>query len=391
MGLEPLRVLEFINTSVRGGAEEHLLLLLRGLDRSRFRLFLACRPVLAEQLIADVPSDVEILPIDFSEPYKFVRAWQFGAWLQLRKIDLVHSHMFYSSLCASPVARLAGVKAIVETSHGREHWRRGWLKSRFVVDRMIARSVDAIIAVSEATAEYVVMEKKLPPDKIHVIQNGISLARYEGGEGTRVRQRLHIPAEDPVVVSIGRLEPQKGHRVLLDAMALLHKDIPYAWLVLVGNGSLRAVLEQQACDLRLGGRVRFVGWQKSVADWLALADVVVLASFYEGLPLTALEALAARRPVVATAVDGTREVIRHGLTGLTVPAGDGSALARAMRLLIEDRRLAERLSRAGNELVRTRFTESRQLADTAALYESLCAHRRGTLVLPQELPSGRLP
>lgn len=382
MRTEPLRVLEFINTRVRAGAEEHVLLLLRGLERSRFQPFLACPPILAEQLAPDVPGDVEILPIDFRQPYQLGRAWQLGLWLRRREIELVHSHMFRSSLCASPVARLAGVRAVVETSHGREHWRKGWLKSKFFMDRLVASSVDAIVAVSVATGEYLVSQKGLPPAKVRVIPNGIAPARFEGGDGEHLRRSLAIPYGDPVLVSVGRLEPQKDHRTLLDAMALLRQEIVSPWLVLVGDGSLRLELEQQARDLKLADRVRFVGWRNEMADWLALADVVVLPSLYEGLPLTSLEALAATKPLVATGVDGTCEVVRDGQTGLTVPAGDAVALARTIRRALEDRVLAERLSRAGHELVCASFTESRQIARTSELYEGLCGRRQPESVPP---------
>src|SRR5439155_23179940 len=124
--------------------------------------------------------------------------------------------------------------------------------------------------------------------------------------------------DDPVLVVIGRLEPQKGHRVLLLALPAIRHEFPGVRVVFVGEGGLKAELEQQVAGAGLTDAVRFVGRQSNVVDWLALADVTVLPSFYEGLPLAAIEALAAGRPIVATAVGGTPEVVVDGPTRLTV-------------------------------------------------------------------------
>ena len=128
--------------------------------------------------------------------------------------------------------------------------------------------------------------------------------------------------------------------------------------------------------------VRFVGLQANVQDWLALADVTVLPSFYEGLPLAAIESLAAGRPMVATAVDGTPEIVLDGATGLTVPPGDPAALARAICRLLADPWLREKLALAGREWVLERFAEERQVQRTQALYE-LALARRGRRTRPE--------
>src|SRR5207249_979529 len=153
-----ISVLYFSNTLVRGGAEEHILTLLRGLDRQRFRPSLVCTPEVAEKIRGDVPHDVELIGLRLRKPYEAGADRALFSIMHERRPDIVHSHLFDSSRFASPIATLSRVPLVVETPHLRESWRRG-LKARFVVDRIAGRFVDQYIAVSEANRRYLVEEK----------------------------------------------------------------------------------------------------------------------------------------------------------------------------------------------------------------------------------------
>ena len=378
-----ISVCYFSNTLARGGAEEHVLTLLHGLDRARFRACLVCTPEVAEKVRPDVPDDVDLVPLTLRKPRDVAAAAALARLLRGRRFDVLHSHLFYSSLFASPVGRFCRVPLIVETPHVREHWRRG-LKSGYAVDRLAGRFVDQYIAVSEANRRYLVEEKGLTAKKIVVIHNGVDLARFtpDHRAPSGLRERLGFGAHDPVLLVVGRLEPQKGHAVLLDALPAIFREFPAARLVCVGEGALRAELEQKADEVSFRDAVRFVGQQPNVEDWLAMAAVVVLPSFYEGLPLAAIEALAAGRAMVATAVYGTPEVVVDGATGLTVPPGDPARLARAVCRLLGDTLLREKLGRAGREWVLERFDQARQVERTEALYQ-LALARRGHVLAEQ--------
>ncbi len=369
MGSRFIRVLQFTNSSVRGGAEEHILTLLQGLDRSRFSLLFAAPPRLLDFMQDDIPKDVELIPLNLRSPGDVLGAWRFAHTLRRVHVDIVHSHLFWSSLVASPVAWLCRVPVIVETPHVRERWRKGW-KAKFFVDRMVGRCVTFYIAVSAANRHYLVTEKRLPSSKIVVIRNGTNLTRFhpEHQAPLDLRSELGIGKQDPILIVAGRLEPQKGHRFLLQAMTRIRQEFPTVRLIIAGDGSLRQSLEQLVSILHLNDNVRFVGQQNRIQDWLAVADVSVLPSLYEGLPLVAIESLAAGRPIVATAVDGTPEAVLHEKTGLTVPPGNPESLAEAVCRLLCSVQLREQFGRAGRKLAVCEFDQASQIHQTEDFY-----------------------
>lgn len=363
-------VLYFSNALTRGGAEEHIATLLRGLDRRQFRPLLVCTSEVAGQLRSDLPGDVELIPLRLRKPGHLAAALRLARIIREHRIDILHSHLFYGSLFASPIGWLCRVPLIIETPHVREQWRQGWFKSRFIVDRLVGRFVHQYIAVSDANARYLIEEKRLPARKITVIHNGCDIERFDPNRRppSGLRQSLGFGPVDPVLVVAGRLEPQKGHRVLLDALPAVLHGFPQARLVCVGSGSLSSELEARVRELGLGDSIRFVGHQSNIPDWLALAELTILPSFYEGLPLVAIESLAAGRPVVATAVDGTPEIVVDEETGVTVPPGDAPALARAICRLLGDPMLRKRLAGRGREWVLERFSAEQQVRRTEILY-----------------------
>ncbi len=365
-----IAVLHFAREPVRGGTEEHMLMLLSHLDRARFRPMLAAPPRLIELLKPDLPDDIDAIPVTLGTTGGLDAAWAFTRILARRHVDILHSHMFQASRLASPLGWLARVPVVIETPHVREHWRKGWIKGSYLVDRLVARFVTAFIAVSEANGEYLRSEKRLPREKIFVIRNGSSIERFDPARTAppALRAALGIDQNASVVLVLARLEPQKGHRVLLEAWKSVVQSHPAARLVCAGDGVLRAELEARTTALGIAASVAFVGRQSNVRDWLALANFTVLPSFYEGLPLAAIESLAAGRPVVATEVDGTGEIVVDGKTGLTVPAGDPVALAASISRMLNAPELVQAMGHAGRQFVLKHFSCERQVEQTEALY-----------------------
>lgn len=370
MSTQPISLMFFSNSTVRAGVEEHILELLCGLDRNLFNLHLACPKELQEKFGSDIPNDVQVTPVMIDRISDLRGAIELARAFRRYNIQILHAHMFRASLFASPIARLCGVPVVIETSHSREPWRKGWLKSKYIVDRLAGTCVNRFIAVSSACAGHLTGNKRVDPSRVRVIHNGCDLQKFDpqklAPEG--MRQSLGFGNTDPILLVLARLEPQKGHHVLLDAMPGVLKEFPNARLVCVGDGALRDNLEAQARTLRICDSVRFVGYQSNTPDWLALADLTVLPSYYEGLPLVAIESLAAGKTIVATAVDGTPDVVLDGETGLTVPVGDSKRLAEAICGLLRDPQRRKALAESGRRHVLAAFSAQKFVRETTQFY-----------------------
>ncbi len=374
MSRAPIRLAYFSSGKVRAGVEEHILTLLRGLDRKQFCPMLVCSEEVGRELGNDVPADVQVLAIRYRKLSDVGGAIRLARFLRRNKVQILHSHLFYSSLFASPVAWAMSVPVVIETPHLRERWRHGFIKGSFAVDRVASRFVDAYIAVSEANASYLRETKRIPAGKIRVIQNGTDVKRFQRlgcSDSSAKRAALGFGKDDPIVVVPARLEPQKGHCVLLEALPKVLAEFPTLRVVLAGEGALRSQLEADARRLGLAQNVVFVGRQTDIESWFDLCDFTVLPSFYEGLPLVAIESLACGKPMVATAVDGTPEVVIDGKTGMTVPPGNAEALGRAIARMARDGQTRSAMGAAGRDWVLARFTEERQIRQTEALYAEL--------------------
>jgi glycosyltransferase involved in cell wall biosynthesis len=367
---ERIRLAYFSNSTVRGGVEEHILTLLHGLNRELFQPHLICPPDLVEKLGSDVPSDVIVLALQYSSPVHLRAAYRLSKFLKQHQIQILHSHLFRASLFASPIGRISGVPLVIETPHLRESWRDGWFKGSFVVDRCVGRFVDHYIAVSDANAKYLQGTKKLPRNKIRTIHNGSDVDRFHPSHPAPIELKtaLGFAMEDPMILVPARLEPQKGHEVLLKALAQVVVKFPQVRVVCAGEGALRNSLEEQTQTLGLERNVRFIGRTSKLEDWLALCDFSVLPSLFEGFPLVAVESLASGRPMVATAVDGTPEVILNGKTGLTVPPSDPIRLADAICKMLGDQELRSAMAVAGRNWVLNNFTQRQQLELTQDFY-----------------------
>jgi glycosyltransferase involved in cell wall biosynthesis len=234
--------------------------------------------------------------------------------------------------------------------------------------RVGAGRVDGVIVVSEDTkASFDAIAGH--SDKVVVVCNAVDVDRYpvEVDRGA-LRRELGIEPGRQVITSVGTFKRQKGHRYLIEAMADLAPDLPDLHLLLVGDGELRPAIEADVRARGLDDRVSFLGTRRDVDRILAVSDVFVLASLWEGLPLALVEAMASGLPVVATEVSGTREVVVDGTSGLLVPPEDPGSLASAIRRVEADPDAAASLASEGRARVTAMFTAEAQAERLAALF-----------------------
>jgi glycosyltransferase involved in cell wall biosynthesis len=279
--------------------------------------------------------------------------------LRRERIDVLHAHMFGSNVWATVVGRAARVPVVVAHEHSWDYIGR---PVRRILDRrLIGRFADAFVAVSEADRELMVGEERVPPEKVVVMPNPY-VPRTAGAGGP-------LPSGAPLVGIVAQLRPPKGHDVLLDAFARVRAD---AQLVIAGDGPLRGELERRASELGIADRTHFLGVRDDVDALLAACDVAVISSHREGTPLFALECMAARTPLVATAVGGLPGLLGDG--AVFVPPRDPGALAAAIDRLLADP--AERSALASAAAARLAPYEVGAVAERfGALYEDLLCSR----------------
>lgn len=379
----PIRLLYFLNSpGVPGGVEEHVAELALRLPEDRFAVTVVCPRSCRAFFEPVARSGRRIVALDLYRP---THVWAMARLVQMLRaeaIEIVHSHQFRATMYAAPLARLAGVPVVVETPHLREAWRRGWLKRSYLIDRLVYTAVDRFIAVSRANERHLIEAKRCRGDRIVQIYNGRDLSVFspDGGARARTRASLGVAADELLIAHVGRLAEQKGHRYLLEAFVSVRQKVSRARMVFVGDGELRTDLERVVRERGWDTEVLFTGYQSEPRDFLAAADIVVLPSLYEGLPLVAVEAGAMGRPMVATAVDGNPEVIVNGVTGLLVPPADPERLAAALIELAADPDRRERMGAKAREFVVQRFSIEQHVARHAAFYSGLMTRRRAAAV-----------
>jgi glycosyltransferase involved in cell wall biosynthesis len=379
-----IRIARVITRLNIGGPALQAILLSETLDRGAFETYLfAGTAGEREGDIRDVRGGptVRVLPVPLTRelaPLKDMRALVAltRAFRDLRP-DIVHTHMTKAGSIGRLAARIAGVPVVVHTFHGNvltgyfDPLRSAAFRG---AERLLASMSDALIAISPRQAAEL-RALRIGDAKIVTIPLGFDLTPFTHARRGSLRARLRIAEGVPLVGIVARLVPIKAVDVFLQAAAALAVRRPDARFVVVGDGPLSEELRALAHDLGLGGRVDLLGWQADMAAIYADLDCVVLTSRNEGTPVTIIEALAAARPVVATAVGGVPDVVQDRVTGLLAPAGDSAGVARAIRELLDDPLLAGRLAEAGRERVLKVYTERRLVDDIRALYQRLLAAR----------------
>jgi glycosyltransferase involved in cell wall biosynthesis len=348
-----------------GGAERALVALASGLDRARWFpsvVALGGEGALAGPL-REAGIAVECLDVDRRRPDRAVSA--LAGELRRSRPRLVQSFLFHANVASKLAAPLAGGPWVVGGLRVAERQRRWHL----TVDRLTSRLSSGSVCVSEGVRRFSVEAGGLDPDRLAVIPNGVDPAPFDRAEAAD-RAALGVPPDAFLTLYVGRLDPQKGLNFLLDAASKVVASRPDWHLALVGDGPEREALRARLdADPDLNPRIHMIGRRDDVPGLLKAADLLVLPSLWEGMPNVVLEAMAARRAVVASAVEGTEDLVIPGRTGWLVPPGDRESLADA---LVDSASDPGRLHRFG-EVARARVEASFTPARVVESYERLWA------------------
>jgi glycosyltransferase involved in cell wall biosynthesis len=370
-----MRVVHLAASAFVGGPESQVLGMIGHLSGSDHAAVLSfsergrCRALLeaAGQLGA------ETVELTTNAPHHRAAVAEVAAHLKRLRADVVVCHGYKPDILGLFAARRAGVPAVA-VAHG---WTAATWKVRLneALDRLVLRGMDRVVCVSEAQARRV-RRAGVPARQLVVIRNAIDPARFDDVDPAgRAQLRDLFPDTDPdrprlIVGSVGRLSPEKGFGVLVEAASRVMREVPDAGFIHFGDGPLRPSIQQRILALGLERRFVLAGFRADVHRAFPHFDLFALPSYTEGLPCVVLEAFAARVPVVATAVGGTPEVVADGQNGRLVPPGDPESLARRIVELLRDP-ARPALGERGRRLVLDRFTFEVQARAYRSLFASL--------------------
>lgn len=364
----PLRVAHVIWSLGLGGAEQVVIRLAAGLDRTRFTPLVCCLDEPGAFAPQAERAGLEVVALGKRGPVDARVIGRLGRLLRARRIDVVHTHLWGADFWGRLAARRARIPVIVTTAHNVDSWKRWY---HLAADRWLAGGTRLVAVSQEVRGFY--EDRGVGPGRWRVIHNGVAEVATPPRDRAPLRA-LGIADQAPVVAIVGRLVPAKGPGIFLEAVARAAIAMPALKALVIGDGPLRPRLEARARQLGLEGRVVFAGLRHDVADLLSGIDALAFSSEREGLSMAMLEAMAAGVPVVATRVGGTPELIEPGVTGILVPPGQPQALADGLLTVLRSPDQAQGLRRAARERVRARFSLPRMIE----AYEEVYAGASGT-------------
>jgi glycosyltransferase involved in cell wall biosynthesis len=370
-----------------GGAQENTLYTVASLDPSRFeRVLVAGKGGMLDSRAAGIPG------CRFRRVDSLVReirpSFDLRAFLALRTILreerkrtgglplIVHTHSSKAGILGRAAARAAGAEVVVHSIHGFGfHDAQPLPLRKFLVglERLASRWTDAFIAVSGENIRLGVREKILSADRVRLIRSGFDTGRFLAGSRERGRRLLGIPDGVPVVGTVAPFKPQKAPLDFVEVARRVLRRVPAARFVMIGDGELRPAVERAVAASKMEASFLLPGWRDEVPDLMRAFDVFLLTSRWEGLPKVVPQALLAGVPVVATAVDGTREILDDGVDGYLAPPGDVEALARRVSDLLAGKAALDPLFKR-DRLLRE-FDQAEMVRAQERLYEELLAQK----------------
>jgi len=379
--MRKIKVLEMIDQPFLGGGQKNLLSLARSLDKDRFEVSVCSKG--DGPLVHELQKEgIEHFPILFSKRISVKIIREIVSLQKCNCFDILHTHGGVAGLYGRLAVHKCHFPVVVHTLHGIHylHHRNFLLRYIFVfIERYLSKVTDALICVSHADRGKAQRLKLAPEEKIFMIENGIDFFDYLSDEKqAEIGHEFGVTSPQPTVGTVARLHRQKGLPYLIEAAKKISRIYPKVKVFIVGEGPQRQKLERLIKKMGLINTVQLLGERKDIMRIFSLFDVFVLPSLWEGLPYVLIEAGACGLAVVASDIDGIKEIIKDGETGVLVSPKDSDALARSIVKILPDEDMRDRLGRNLKNAVFPRYTLSRMVQQTQELYRRIYEESKTT-------------
>jgi glycosyltransferase involved in cell wall biosynthesis len=353
------------------GAENHLLKLVPNLNREKYDVHLVVMSPffqVYDDFLRHCP-DLRVIFVPLGRKMNPLNLLRLLRLFNRERYDLLHTHNSRADVYGILAGKMAGVKILMTSIHGYQRYDeinplfkiRGWILRTFS---------DRIITISDALKDLISENEGIDKKKMDTVYYGLEPLNLEGN-GKTVREEFHLDPDAPLLVDVGRLIPVKGHDTLIQALKRIVPSFPKVRLFIVGDGVLKEELKDLVRKLRLEDNVVFTGYRKDVPRFMREGDLFVFPTLGEGFGLVLLEAMAFKKPVVATRVMSIPEIVEDGKSGLLVSPRHPEELAEAILQLLSDKKKAESFGERGFEILTNKFSIERMVGETERIYDRL--------------------
>lgn len=381
-----IKILQIISSSNIGGAEKLLLSLLKYLDKDKFEAYVACPPDgLMFKNFKKYAREIQALNFNHLL-LKPTTIFSLKKYMQQKKIDIVHTHLFNADLAGIIAAKFARVPCKITTMHGYNFSSTGEFDLRSIknfffsfIYRFVYLFCDNVITVCRSIKQDLMQRPgiKIKEEKIKVINSAIDLE-----EISNCNRGVNSDFKDPLVNNntkfvgiIANLDKVKCHRILLSAIPQILKEEAKTRFLFVGDGKEKGYLQRMVRRLKIEDNVVFLGLQEQVTGIISICDLIVLPSLFESRPLIIMEAMALGKPIVATRVGGISELVEDEKTGLLVPPRNSEKLAEAILRLLKNKELSLEMGGRGQVKVQELFSLKNMVKETEKTYLELVKER----------------
>ena len=358
-----IKILYLVNSSEIGGAEKSLLLLIDNIDRTKFEISVIClrgTGIFTEELkIRNIP--VFIFNIK-KKPFSI-----FNVYITIKRIkpDIIQSFLFISNIIGRIAGKLAGVKVIISSQRSVDKWRRWY---HWKIDRLTSKFTTLIISNSFSGKRVLVEKGKIKSKKIIVIPNGV---KSNQKRKPYLKREIGFDVEETVIGTVGNLREVKDHKTFIKVASEISRKFQNIKFLIAGKGPLERELKKIAELSGLKKKIVFVGFIKEIEKVYSAIDIFVLTSFWEGCPLSILEAMSFGIPVVSFSVGDVPYIIQNGKDGFFVKDRDFTELIEKIKLLLKNETLRDKIGKNAKEKIRREFTVEKMVKRYTDIYLNL--------------------